>query len=329
MQRNDILLEVKNLQTYFRDREGIAKAVDGVSFQLRRGETLGLVGESGCGKTVSSLSILKLLDVPPAIYHGGEIIFDGQDLLKTDESGMRRIRGNTISMIFQEPMTSLNPVMSIGAQIVEVLRNHLNLKSAAARQRTIDLLRMVGIPSPQRRIDAYPHHLSGGMRQRVMIALALACDPKVLIADEPTTALDVTIQAQILDLMQQLQAELGTSILLITHDLGVIAETADRVAVMYAGRIVEEADVRTIFKNPLHPYTQGLLRSIPRIDEEKRPRRLKEIPGRVPNLLFLPKGCAFIDRCDVSIDECRQAVPELEEIENGHFVRCWLNDGGR
>jgi peptide/nickel transport system ATP-binding protein len=329
MQRNDILLEVKNLQTYFRGREGIAKAVDGVSFQLRRGETLGLVGESGCGKTVSSLSILKLLDVPPAIYHGGEIIFDGQDLLKTDESGMRRIRGNTISMIFQEPMTSLNPVMSIGAQIVEVLRNHLNLKSAAARQRTIDLLRMVGIPSPQRRIDAYPHHLSGGMRQRVMIALALACDPKVLIADEPTTALDVTIQAQILDLMQQLQAELGTSILLITHDLGVIAETADRVAVMYAGRIVEEADVRTIFKNPLHPYTQGLLRSIPRIDEEKRPRRLKEIPGRVPNLLFLPKGCAFIDRCDVSIDECRQAVPELEEIENGHFVRCWLNDGGR
>lgn len=329
MQPNDILLEVRNLQTYFSDREGIAKAVDGVSFKLRRSETLGLVGESGCGKTVSSLSILKLLDVPPAMYAGGEIMFDGKDLLKTDETGMRQIRGNTISMIFQEPMTSLNPVISIGSQIVEVLRNHLSVSTTEARERAIELLRMVGIPSPTRRIDEYPHQLSGGMRQRVMIAIALACDPKVLIADEPTTALDVTIQAQILDLMQQLQADLGTSILLITHDLGVIAETADRVSVMYAGRIVEEADVRTIFKNPLHPYTQGLLRSIPRIDEEQRPHRLKEIPGRVPNLLFLPQGCAFLDRCNVPIDQCPLEVPELVEIDNGHFVRCWLATGGQ
>jgi oligopeptide/dipeptide ABC transporter ATP-binding protein len=328
MQRNDILLEVKNLQTYFDDRDGIVKAVDGVSFQLFRGEKLGLVGESGCGKTVSSLSILKLLDVPPAIYHGGEILFEGKDLLKTDEQGMQRIRGNTISMIFQEPMTSLNPVISIGSQIVEVLKNHKRLNASAARERTIELLNMVGIPSPTHRINEYPHQLSGGMRQRVMIAIALACNPKVLIADEPTTALDVTIQAQILDLMQKLQADLGTSILLITHDLGVIAETADRVAVMYAGRIVEEADVLTIFRHPLHPYTQGLLRSIPRIDEEQRPHRLKEIPGRVPNLLYLPKGCAFIDRCPVCIDQCKNEMPKLEEVEGRHTVRCWVNRGG-
>ena len=327
MQPDEIILEVRNLKTYFNVREGVAKAVDGVSFQLRRGETLGLVGESGCGKTVSALSILKLLDSPPAEYHAGEIIFDRQDLLKTSESGMQRIRGKTISMIFQEPMTSLNPVISIGSQIEEVLLNHLRLNSSAARQRTLELLRMVGIPSPESRIDEYPHQLSGGMRQRVMIAIALACNPKVLIADEPTTALDVTIQAQILDLMQQLQTDLGTSILLITHDLGVIAETADRVAVMYAGLIVEEADVHTIFKNPAHPYTQGLLRSIPRIDEAQRPHRLTEIPGRVPNLFFLPKGCTFIDRCPVAIDHCKVDVPELVQIEDDHFVRCWLSDG--
>ena len=327
MQSNDILLEVRNLQIYFNVREGVAKAVDGVSFQLRRGETLGLVGESGCGKTVSALSILKLLDSPPAEYHAGEIIFDGQDLLKTSESGMQRIRGNTISMIFQEPMTSLNPLISIGSQIKEVLLNHMRLNASAARQRTIELLSIVGIPSPESRIDEYPHQLSGGMRQRVMIAIALACNPKVLIADEPTTALDVTIQAQILDLMQQLQADLGTSILLITHDLGVIAETADRVAVMYAGLIVEEADVHTIFKNPVHPYTQGLLRSIPRIDEAQRPHRLTEIPGRVPTLFLLPEGCSFIDRCPVAIDHCKYEIPERVQIEDGHFVRCWLNDG--
>ena len=327
MEQNDILLEVKNLKTYFNVREGLAKAVDGISFKLRRGETLGLVGESGCGKTVSALSILKLLDEPPAEYRNGEIIFAGKDLLKASKTEMQRIRGNAISMIFQEPMTSLNPVISIGFQIEEVLRNHQRLSASASRQRSIELLNMVGIPSPQRRIGAYPHQLSGGMRQRVMIAIALACNPSVLIADEPTTALDVTIQAQIIDLMQQLQADLGTSILLITHDLGVIAETADRVAVMYAGLIVEETDVRTIFKNPVHPYTQGLLRSIPRIDEEQRPHRLMEIPGRVPNLFCLPRGCTFIDRCPVVIDRCRNEVPELVEIDKGHFVRCWLNIG--
>jgi peptide/nickel transport system ATP-binding protein len=327
MEQNDILLEVKNLKTYFNVREGLARAVDGVSFQLRRGETLGLVGESGCGKTVSALSILKLLDEPPAEYRNGEIIFAGKDLLKASKSEMQRIRGNSISMIFQEPMTSLNPVISIGFQIEEVLRNHQRLSAPASRQRSVELLGMVGIPSPQRRIGAYPHQLSGGMRQRVMIAIALACNPNVLIADEPTTALDVTIQAQIIDLMQQLQADLGTSILLIAHDLGVIAETADRVAVMYAGLIVEEADVRTIFKNPVHPYTQGLLRSIPRIDEEQRPHRLMEIPGRVPNLFCLPRGCLFIDRCPVVIDRCRSEVPELVEIDKGHFVRCWSNNG--
>jgi len=320
---NNILLEVRNLRTYFHVKEGVAKAVDGVSFKLRQGETLGLVGESGCGKTVSSLSILKLLDVPPAEYRDGQIIFEGQDLLKSGEKEMRRVRGKTISMIFQEPMTSLNPVMSIGFQIKEVLLTHRKMRPASARDRAVELLDMVGIPSPQARLGEYPHQLSGGMRQRVMIAMALACKPKVLIADEPTTALDVTIQAQILDLMNQLQADLGASILLITHDLGVIAETADRVAVMYAGRIVEEADVKTIFKNPVHYYTQGLLDSIPRIDEEQRPQRLSEIPGRVPNLCFLPPGCAFYDRCPVGIDQCRAERPKLQSVDEGHLVSCW------
>ncbi len=320
---NDVLLDIRNLQTYFHLKEGIARAVDGISLQLREGETLGLVGESGCGKTVSSLSILKLLDAPPAEYRGGEIIFEDLDLMKVGEKTMRRIRGKRISMIFQEPMTSLNPLISIGFQIAEVLTTHQRIRPAKARAQTIELLNMVGIPSTQRRFDEYPHQLSGGMRQRVMIALALACHPKILIADEPTTALDVTIQAQILDLMKKLQVDLGTSILLITHDLGVIAETADRVAVMYAGRIVEEADVKTIFKNPLHPYTQGLLRSIPRIDAEHRPRRLIEISGRVPNLCFLPPGCAFFERCPIGHSRCRQERPELMEVGEGHRLSCF------
>ncbi|MCP4628924.1 MAG: ABC transporter ATP-binding protein [bacterium] len=283
---NGPLIDIRNMQIYFHVKEGVAKAVDGISYQLRHGETLGLVGESGCGKTVSSLAILGLLDVPPAEYRGGEILFGGRNLLKCNEKEMRRIRGKTISMIFQEPMTSLNPIMTIGFQIAEVFLNHMKMKPLQARERTLDLLDMVGISSPRQRMAEYPHQLSGGMRQRVMIALALACKPKILIADEPTTALDVTIQAQILDLMMGLKDDLGTSILLITHDLGVIAETADRVAVMYAGRIVERSDVNTIFENPLHPYTQGLLRSIPRIDEAERPLRLIEIPGRVPSLSF-------------------------------------------
>jgi len=322
-QTSDVLLDIRDLHIYFHVKEGIARAVDGVSFHLRRSEILGLVGESGCGKTVSSLSILKLLDVPPAEYHSGEIWFEGRNLLKATEKEMRRVRGKTISMIFQEPMTSLNPVKSIGFQIDEVLNNHMKTTPRKARERTIELLSMVGIPSPRRRAGEYPHHLSGGMRQRVMIALALACNPKVLIADEPTTALDVTIQAQILDLMLGLQADLGTSILLITHDLGVIAEAANHVAVMYAGRIVERADVKVIFKTPLHPYTRGLLRSIPRVDEEDRPMRLNEIPGRVPNLCFLPRGCAFQDRCTRRQERCRREQPILKEVEKGHWVSCW------
>ena len=320
----EAVLTVDNLKTYFRVKEGLAKAVDGISFQIHRGETLGLVGESGCGKTVSSLSILKLLEMPPAEFHSGKILFEGQDLLTFSEQEMRHIRGKSISMIFQEPMTSLNPMLSIGFQVGEVLINHEHLTAGQARARAVELLEMVGIPSPEKRATEYPHQLSGGMRQRVMIALALACNPKVLIADEPTTALDVTIQAQILELMIDLRENLGTSILLITHDLGVIAETAHRVAVMYAGKIVEEADVATIFKNPLHPYTLGLMKSVPRIDESGRTRRLAEIPGLVPNLYNLPPGCSFFDRCPVGSEKCRTADARLFAVDAGHSVRCWL-----
>jgi len=318
----ETVLEVRDLRTYFHVKEGLARAVDGISYELRKGETLGLVGESGCGKTVSSLSILKLLDVPPAEYHSGQILFKGRDLLQASEREMRQVRGRSISMIFQEPMTSLNPVLSIGFQVGEVLTTHQGMTAAQARERSLELLRMVGIPSPRRRLDEYPHQLSGGMRQRIMIALALACNPQVLIADEPTTALDVTIQAQILELMVGLQADLGTSILLITHDLGVIAETAQRVAVMYAGRIVEQAKVENIFRDPVHPYTQGLLKSIPRIDETDRPGRLAEIPGRVPDLCRLPEGCSFYDRCPVREPLCQLRRPSLETVAEGHQVSC-------
>ena len=324
----EAVLSVDNLKTYFRVKEGLAKAVDGVSFQIHRGETLGLVGESGCGKTVSSLSILKLLEMPPAEFHSGSILFEGQDLLTFSEQQMRNLRGKSISMIFQEPMTSLNPMLSIGFQVGEVLINHEGLTTRQARARTIELLEMVGIPSPEKRITEYPHQLSGGMRQRVMIALALACNPKVLIADEPTTALDVTIQAQILELMMDLRENLGTSILLITHDLGVIAETAHRVAVMYAGKIVEESDVATIFKNPLHPYTQGLMKSIPRIDESGSTRRLAEVPGMVPSLYNLPPGCSFFDRCPVGIEKCRATCAKLVAFDGDHSVRCWVAQDG-
>jgi len=319
---SEILLDIRGLRTYFHVREGMSRAVDGISFQLRKGETLGLVGESGCGKTVSSLSILKLLDVPPAEYREGEILFAGRDLLKTGEKEMRKIRGKEISMVFQEPMTSLNPIMSIGFQIEEVLTNHFQMSRAAAHERTIELLDMVGIPDPERRSKEYPHQLSGGMRQRVMIAIALACNPKILIADEPTTALDVTIQAQILDLMLDLQEHLGTSILLISHDLGIIAEMAHQVAVMYAGKIVEQADIKTIFQNPLHPYTQGLLRSIPKIRDEGQHTRLAEIPGQVPNLCFLPSGCSFFDRCPIAVPKCREKIPGLRLLGDGHWVAC-------
>jgi oligopeptide/dipeptide ABC transporter ATP-binding protein len=319
---DDVLIDIRDLSAYFHVREGLAKAVDGVSLQIRKGETLGLVGESGCGKTVCSLSILKLLDVPPAEYHGGEIFFGGRDLMKANEKEMQKIRGREISMIFQEPMTSLNPIMSVGFQIQEVLRNHYKISKIQAHLRTIELLDMVGITDPERHADGYPHQLSGGMRQRVMIAMALACSPKVLIADEPTTALDVTIQAQILDLMLDLQENLGTSILLISHDLGIVAEMAHQVAVMYAGKIVEKADIKTIFRKPLHPYTQGLLRSIPKINDEERQPRLAEIQGQVPNLCFLPAGCSFFDRCPIAQPKCRESIPDLMPIEDGHMVAC-------
>jgi len=325
---SDPILQIRDLRTYFHIKEGVVRAVDGVSSCLNPGEILGLVGESGCGKSVSALSILQLVDRPPAEIHSGEILFEGKNLLDLTEKEMGKVRGRSISMIFQEPMTSLNPVLSIGHQISEVLTFHQGLSPKEARERAVDLLKLVGIPSPKRRIEEYPHLLSGGMRQRVMIAMAIACDPKVLIADEPTTALDVTIQAQILDLMMNLQKELGTAILLITHDLGIIAETAKRVTVMYAGRIVEEADVITLFKDPLHPYTQGLLRSIPRIDTAGERRRLEEIPGTVPDLYHLPKGCAFFERCPVGQERCQHEEPELQQVGDGHQVRCWISEDG-
>ena len=324
VEKKDILLSVKDLRTYFNVKEGLAKAVDGVSYHINQGETLGLVGESGCGKTVSALSILKLLDIPPAQFHSGQILFKDQDLLQLSEQELNTIRGRSISMVFQEPMTSLNPVLSIGSQVDEVMINHLGITAREARDRTIELLNMVGIPLPQKRAKEYPHQLSGGMRQRIMIALAIACDPELLIADEPTTALDVTIQAQIIELMLSLQDKMGSSILLITHDLGVIAETADRVAVMYAGRIVEEADVKTIFQNPLHPYTRGLLNSVPNINKIDSATRLQEIPGIVPNLCYLPSGCAFMNRCPVKTKICESEKPKLLNIENQHNVGCWV-----
>src|SRR5512132_1419568 len=291
------LLEVNNLQTHFPTRAGLVRAVNGVSFYLDSGELLGLVGESGCGKSITALSIMRLI-APPGKIVGGEITFDGKNLLKLSDAQMRQIRGDDIAMIFQDPMTSLNPVFTVGEQIAEALRLHRKLNRKAARDAAIEAMREVAIPDPARRADDYPHQLSGGMRQRVMIAMALACNPKLLIADEPTTALDVTIQAQILDLMRDLKKRVGAAIVLITHDLGVVAEVAERVVVMYAGKVVEEAPVRELFKEPLHPYTQGLLRSIPRIDTAAiQKKRLEAIPGVVPSLLHLPQGCRFAPRC--------------------------------
>jgi len=322
---NDILLRISDLQTYFYTEEGVSKAVDGVDYAIHKGETLGVVGESGCGKSVTALSILRLIPNPPGKIVGGEIWFDGQNLLDLSPHEMRRIRGNKISMIFQEPMTSLNPVFTIGNQIAEALRLHQGLSKREALQRSIEMLQLVGISSPERRVLEYPHQLSGGMRQRAMIAMALSCHPSLLIADEPTTALDVTIQAQILDLMGNLKAELNTAILLITHDLGIIAETAARVVVMYAGKIVEEADVYQLFEHPLHPYTVGLLESIPRLDlGMSKHDRLQEIRGVVPIPSRLPSGCLFHPRCAHVMDVCRQEPPELTSQAAGHTVRCWL-----
>jgi len=319
------LLEVKGLRTSFKTRDGLVQAVSGIDFHVDRGEIMGLVGESGCGKSVTSLSILRLVAKPGTI-DAGEVIFDGQDLLKISNDAMRRIRGDRISMIFQQPTSSLNPVWDVGRQIEEVLRIHRGMKGKVASSRAAELLKMVGIPDPQRRLKAFPHEMSGGMAQRVMIAMALACEPELLIADEPTTALDVTIQAQILDLMRNLRDETGTAIVLITHDLGVVAEMCDRVAVMYAGEIVEHADVTTLFRRPLHPYTRGLIGSIPVVGTVKD--ELAVIPGNVPNLIDLPPGCRFAPRCLTRIAENVEPAlehhPELRPVGSGHDVRCWL-----
>ncbi len=318
------LLEVRNLRTHFNTEDGVARAVDGVSFSVDRGETLGVVGESGCGKSVSALSIMGLIPNPPGKIVGGEILFEGRDLVGMTDEQMRAVRGNDISMIFQEPMTSLNPVFTIGNQIDEAILLHQNVSKQEAKNRTIEMLRLVNIPAPEQRYSEYPHQLSGGMRQRVMIAMALSCNPKLLIADEPTTALDVTVQAQILELMNRLQEELGMGMMMITHDLGVIAEVCDRVAVMYAGKIVEYADVDSIFYNPLHPYTIGLLKSIPRLGE--RVEKLATIEGTVPAPTDWPKGCHFCTRCPWADDLCWNDEPQLVEVESGHFVACWNID---
>jgi len=318
------VLQVEDLQTHFFTPVGTVRAVDGVSYSLRSGETLGVVGESGCGKSVSALSILRLVANPPGRIVGGAIRFDGKNLLDLSEPEMEKIRGNDISMIFQEPMTSLNPLYTVGGQIAEAVALHQGLSKKEAWNRAVEMLRRVYIPEPEKRAHAYPHQLSGGMRQRVMIAMALSCNPKVLIADEPTTALDVTIQAQILDLMRELQETTGTAIVLITHDMGVVAENADRVVVMYAGRKVEEAPADELFDRPSHPYTEGLLGSIPHLGAAGANRmRLNEIKGLVPSLFNLPPGCSFAPRCAKATDRCRQEVPPLGEHRDRHFVACW------
>ncbi len=320
MERKPIL-QVKNLKTHFYTEDGVVKAVDGVSFELYEGETLGIVGESGSGKSVTSLSIMRLLDEKGRIVDG-EIIFRGKNLLELPESEMRKIRGNEIAMIFQEPMVALNPVYTIGDQIMEAIMLHQGVGEKEARKMAIDLLRKVGIPEPEKRVDQYPHQLSGGMRQRAMIAMALSCRPSVLIADEPTTALDVTIQAQILDLMKELQREYGMALIMITHDMGVIAEMADRVVVMYAGQVVEYGEVHEIFKHPRHPYTYGLLSSIPRLDVEQQ--KLKSIPGTVPDPLNFPPGCRFHPRCEFAQERCRKETPQMVEVSPGHYSRCFF-----
>jgi peptide/nickel transport system ATP-binding protein len=319
------LLEVRGLKTRFSLEEGPVLAVDDVSFSIPPGGTLGVVGESGCGKSVTALSIMRLVPEPPGKVVGGEVRFKGQDLLALPEGEMRRIRGNQLSMIFQEPMTSLNPVYTVGEQIGETVRLHQGLDRKQARARAVEMLRQVGIPAPEQRVDAYPHQLSGGMRQRVMIAMALACNPELVIADEPTTALDVTIQAQILDLLKRLQAERGMAVMLITHDLGVVAESCDAVVVMYAGRVVEQAPVRALFSRPAHPYTAGLLRSIPSfhaVEAGEGRQRLKTIPGMVPSLRRLPVGCRFRDRCERALEVCAQVDPPLELKREGQSAAC-------
>lgn len=323
---DSFLLKVDNLQVHFSTGYGTAKAVDGVNLHLDEGESLGLVGESGCGKSVTALAILKLIPQPPGKIVAGQVFWEDRDLLAHPEHKMQDVRGKQISMIFQEPMTSLNPVFTIGFQLSEMFSLQMGLSKKQAREKSIEMLKLVHIPSPGRRIHEYPHELSGGMRQRVMIAMALACNPRLLIADEPTTALDVTIQAQILDLMLELKEKLGMAMLLITHDLGIVANTVERIAVMYAGRIVEEGDVFSIFEDPKHPYTIGLLKAVPRMghDSDTQVKRLFEIKGIVPSLYRLPRGCNFYPRCDRRLDRCNIEDPTLVEIKPGHAVSCWL-----
>jgi oligopeptide/dipeptide ABC transporter ATP-binding protein len=325
MRNSQPLLEVQNLKTYFFTEDGVVRAVDGVDFSVHPGEVLGLVGESGCGKSVTSLSIMRLIGIPGKVVEG-DIFFEGRNLLKLSESEMVDMRGNRISMIFQQPQSSLNPVFKVGDQVAEVLQIHQNMGKEESWERAVDLLRLVGIPDPERKAHAFPHEMSGGQAQRVMIAMALALNPQLLIADEPTTALDVTIQAQIIDLMRDLRNRMGTSVILITHDLGVIAELADRVAVMYAGRIVEQSDIKAIFDKPLHPYTQGLIASIPVLGKIKD--RLDVIPGSVPNLINLPEGCKFAPRCrarvEYGLSVCTEVEPDLIPVLPQHTVRCWL-----
>ena len=318
-------MKVSGLATQFFTEDGIVKAVDGIEYDLEEGETLGLVGESGCGKSVSALSVLRLIPNPPGRIVGGEVMFEGQDLLKLSEEDMRHIRGNRISMVFQEPMTSLNPILTIGRQITEPLELHMDMTSRQAEERAIELLGLVGIPDAAARINDYPHQFSGGMRQRVMIAMALSCNPKLLIADEPTTALDVTIQAQVLELMQKAAKEVGASLIVITHNLGVVARYADRVNVMYAGKIIERGSARDIYKNPKHPYTLGLLRSVPRLDEPRK-EKLSPIEGMPPDLVDLPPGCSFRARCTYAVDRCAEETPPLASVGEGHLAACWESD---
>jgi oligopeptide transport system ATP-binding protein len=318
------VLEVRGLKTQFFTQDGVVKAVNGISYELNEGETLGIVGESGCGKSVSVMSLMKLIPIPPGRIVGGEALFEGRNLMEIDDDEMRSVRGNKIAMIFQDPMTSLNPVLTIGKQVSEALELHLGMSKSEARQRTIKLMEMVGIPSAADRIDDYPHQFSGGMRQRVMIAMGLSCNPQILIADEPTTALDVTIQAQIVELVKKLRDDIGMAIIWITHDLGVVAGLADRVAVMYAGFIVEEASVKDLYADPRHPYTLGLLQSLPRLDEG-RGRRLASIEGLPPDLIALPEGCPFYARCSYRVDKCQTENPPLEPVAPNHKAACWVD----
>ena len=319
------LLEVKDLQTHFFTMDGVVKAVDGVSYDLEEGETLGLVGESGCGKSVSALSLMRLIPDPPGRIVNGEVMLDGEDILKIDMDDMRNVRGAKMSMVFQEPMTSLNPVLTVERQLTETLQLHMGMGKAEARNEGVSLLARVGIPDPEQRIKQYPHQFSGGMRQRVMIAMALSCNPRLIIADEPTTALDVTIQAQILELMKSLTTEFGVALIVITHNLGVVARYADRVNIMYAGKIIERGSAREIYSNPRHPYTVGLLRSVPRLDLPRR-ARLDPIEGQPPDLVRLPQGCAFRARCRWAIDKCATDTPELKEVDDSHWSACWRSE---